>query len=127
VTLLYKSGQSLRQIAQVLQTSKTKVRKTLLDKNIILRPATGKSQPSEVATTYYGLARINGEIIEDAKEQKVIRLILTLWHQGQTSTAIAESLNSRKVKPRLAQSWSNVTIRKIILRQTQSNTLKRKK
>ena len=63
-----------------------------------------------------GWVRIDGALVIEPSEQKMIRLMFLHWRTGKSFVAIAKMFNSQNLKPRSAKAWDNGTIRKIILR-----------
>lgn len=113
---IYQSGLSLAQAAQTLLIPKSTLRDTLVAGGMALRPNTSGMDKKDVGAPYYGYLRIDGKLIKDPREQKIIRLMISHWQSGMSFNAIAKKFNSQKIKPRTAKEWNNGTIRKIILR-----------
>jgi len=83
---------------------------------MVLRPTTKGMNRSEIGAPNFGHVRIDGKVVKDPKEQKLIRLMVSYWQSGMSFNAIAKKFNGQKIKPRTAKEWNNGTIRKIILR-----------
>ena len=120
---LYASGQSLREIARELGISKTTLRQTLIDGGTELRPSNRslrnlpkRTPRAHVGVAPYGYCIIHGKLVEVPKEQQTVRLMMRLRSEGKSLTAIADHLNSYKVKPRTAKSWDHSIVRSIIKR-----------
>lgn len=113
---IYHSGLSLAQISQTLLIPKSTVRDTLVEGGLALRPNTSGMSKSDIGAPTYGYVRIDGKILKDPREQKLIRLMISYWQSGMSFNAIAKKFNCQKIKPRTAKEWNNGTIRKIILR-----------
>lgn len=125
---LYQSGASLRSIAKELGCSKTAVRESLIREKVDLRAhshsqvnKTRKSATLSVRNAPYGYCLVNGMLTEDPREMSVVALMLKWWGQGMSYGAIARKLNSQKVKPRKAATWSQPTVGFIIQRQSEHN------
>ena len=81
-----------------------------------MRPTTKGMNRSEIGAPNFGHVRIDGKVVKDPKEQKLIRLMVSYWQSGMSFNAIAKKFNDQKIKPRTAKEWNNGTNRKIILR-----------
>lgn len=115
--LLYAEGQSLHSISGELEVSRTLVRKAIARSNFDHRARAKRKNGYERGAPPYGYALVGGMLVEDPKEQQIIRRILSLWNSGKTFHAIAETLNRQKIRPRMASTWKYATIRKIVRRQ----------
>lgn len=127
---LYDSGRSLREISRELGISKATLRLTLLEGGADLRPLIRRRGPVSVKTAQahvgvppYGYCIIHGRLVEVPKEQQTIQLVMKLWSQGKSLTAIASHLNRHKIKPRTAKSWDHSNVRSVVNR-NQSNPSK---
>jgi len=67
----------------------------------------------------YGYAWLEGKLIVDPREYKVVLKIMSLWHSGKSLTAIAYHLNDQKIPTRMGGKWFHCTIGAIIKRQTE--------
>lgn len=65
----------------------------------------------------FGYVEDNGRLVEQAEESKVVAEILTMRGQGQTLSAIAETLNARGVQGKKGGRWHRSTVRYLINRQ----------
>jgi len=120
----------LRAIATEVGLSKSGVRQTLLSAGVALRAhsndqiKSGKaSKATSIRNAPYGYCLVNRRLLEDPREMAVVQLMLQWWRDGMSLGAIARRLNSQKIKPRKAASWSQPTVGFII--QRQSNKLRR--
>jgi hypothetical protein len=86
----YQSGLSLSQVAQTLLVPKTTIRSTLINGGVALRPSTSGMDKSEIGAPNFGYVRVDGKILEDPKEQKLIRLMISYWQSGMSFNAIAK-------------------------------------
>ena len=64
----------------------------------------------------YGFTYIGGHLEKDAREYPNLLIIHRQWQLGQSATAIANHLNSRKLKSRSQTTWSRNVILNIIER-----------
>lgn len=113
---IYQSDLSLSLAAQTLQIPKSTLRDTLVQGGMPLRPTTSGMDKRDIGAPNFGHVRIDGKVVKDPKEQKLIRLMISYWKSGMSFNAIAKKFNDQKIKPRTAKEWNNGTIRKIILR-----------
>ena len=117
---LYKDGHSLSEVAVRLDLPKSTVRKVIQRSGAELRPH-ARRRGRAIGSAPYGYVWIEGELIEDQREQRVIQIILEHWWAGKKFSDIAEVLNRQKIRPRLAEKWDGGTIRKIVIRAQKSN------
>ncbi len=59
---------------------------------------------------------MGGQLEKDAREYSTLLVIHHQWQLGQSATAIANHLNSKKLKSRSQKSWSRNVILNIIER-----------
>lgn len=64
----------------------------------------------------YGFTYIGGQLEKDAREYSNLLIIHRQWQLGQSATAIAKHLNSKKIKSRNQKNWSRNVILNIIER-----------
>jgi hypothetical protein len=114
---LYAEGHSLHSISRDLEVSRTLVRKAIARSDVDHRAREKRKNGYERGAPPYGYALVGGRLVEDPKEQQIVRRILALWNSGKTFHAIAETLNRQKIRPRTARTWKYATIQKIIRRQ----------
>lgn len=121
--LLYGKGLSLRDIGKELNISKNKVRKTLLEMGVELRPS--DPTPEEVsrwrirktkAPPPFGYCYFQGELVKNPIEYDALLKIHRQWKTGKDANEITRYLNGKKIKPRKAKEWHNKAVRKIIAR-----------
>lgn len=118
---LYEAGWLLREIAKRIGVSAHRVRRSLKRFGVVLRPSNRKLRkdlpPSErphLGVAPFGFVCLHGKLVEDPREQEVVRLIVELRQGGKNLSAIASYLNEHKVKPRIAKKWDHSTIRSIL-------------
>ena len=73
-----------------------------------------KARGERLGATPFGYDTVNGELVEDKREMKVVRLILKLRKQGWTYTAIGEKLTEDGVKTKRGGKWHPSTVRYIV-------------
>ena len=120
---LYRSGASLREVANDLGFSKTKIRQTLKDGGVDLAPANGGPKFNELRSTRrhvgnvpFGYVRLEGRLVADPREQYVVQKILSLAASGMKSSVIAAKLNDLKVRPRSSKLWDHSSVRSVLNR-----------
>jgi hypothetical protein len=110
-------------VAGELRISKTAVRDHLKESGVPLRShsnvqvshsKTGRTR--SIKTAPYGHCLVSGKLVEDPREQAILKVILNWWSQGMSHCAIAKELNRQNKKPRKAMKWSQPTIGFIIKR-----------
>lgn len=117
---LYEEGHSLSEVAVRLDMPKSSARKAILKSGTDLRPHARRHNKRAIGSAPYGFVWIKGDLIEDQREQRVIQIILGHWHAEKNFSDIAAILNRQKIRPRVAEKWDGGTIRKIILRTSQT-------
>lgn len=113
---LYRSGHSLNEISQSLDIPRTSIRKAILQADAAIRPQGKWKNGLFRGAPPYGFVVIAGKLVEDPREQKVVRHIMRLWQSGKSLNAIAQTLNRQKIRPRRGKAWEHSTIRFIVNR-----------
>jgi hypothetical protein len=121
---LYKNGSSLNQISRELRYSKDKIRGTLIEGGVVLRPsnrdlsAVGSMDRQLVSrgTAPYGFEFHNGGLVRNAKEVSVVHRIMDLRSKGLNVTDIARMLNGLKLKTRNGTKWDHSLVGRIARR-----------
>jgi hypothetical protein len=62
----------------------------------------------------YGYSVLDGKIVVDPKEIKIVRKILALHQKGMSFNAISKWLNNEKVPSKLGKRWSDKTVASVI-------------
>jgi len=57
-----------------------------------------------------------GRLVENAKEQRIVRWILKLHKRGESSRGIAMRLNDRGIEPKRATRWLHSSVLRIVKR-----------
>ena len=121
---LYESGFSLREIEEQTGFAKSSIRDTLASRGLTLRSNLKKpkvkTQPSAKLRSPilpYGYAWLEGKLVVEPREYKIILEIMKLWHSGQSLTSIATYLNGQSVPTRMGKEWFHSSVRAIIKRQ----------
>ena len=69
----------------------------------------------------YGFAYLEGELVVDPRETKVVHQMVKLWQSGKSFKAIADMLNSHKVPTRMDRKWSKRVVRAVVGRHLKKN------
>lgn len=70
----------------------------------------------------YGYDWLDGNLVVDPKEYRVVQKILQLWRKGQSARVIADFLNHQKIPTRMGKRWFHSSVNAVIKRQQQSET-----
>ncbi|MEO0853110.1 MAG: recombinase family protein [Cyanobacteria bacterium J06648_11] len=62
----------------------------------------------------FGQKSVNGELVEDPKEQEVIELIRRHHKSGKSLQQIADWLNSRGYSTKRGQQWKRISIKRVL-------------
>jgi len=118
----------LREIEEKTGFAKSSIRETLTARGLPLRNATKRQaskRKSEVKMRSpvipYGHAWLEGKLVVEPREYKVVLKIMQLWQSGKSQAAIADFLNSQKVPTRMGKKWFHSSVGAIIKRQKKEN------
>jgi hypothetical protein len=64
----------------------------------------------------YGFAWLEGKLVKDPREYKVVLKVIGLWQAGKSLTAIAGALNDQRVHTRNGKKWFHSSIGAIVKR-----------
>ena len=64
----------------------------------------------------YGFAYLEGKLVPDPREFKVVLTMVKLWQSGKSFKAIADRLNGQKIPTRMGKQWTRSVIRIVIKR-----------
>jgi len=125
----------LREIEEKTGFAKSSIRETLTSRGLTLRNASKKPAVKNKSSVKmrspvlpYGYAWLEGKLVMDPREYKVVLKIMNLWQSGKSLTAIARHLNEQKVATRMGEKWFHSTIGAIMKRQhEQTNNPRRSK
>lgn len=125
---LYQKGLSLKDISLNSNIPISTIRDTLVKAGVTLRTTKKsnlKSKNSKMTVFTgqipYGYCLIEGKLISDPKEQKVINQIIQLWNKGMAFIAIKRWLNEHKIKSKHNRQWNDKTVAAIIRRHIKTN------
>lgn len=120
---LYAAGCSLREIQEQTGFAKTSIRESLRSHGYTLRNSVSSPHllgPKTVVRRSpvlpYGYDWLNGQLILDPREYRVVQKILNLWKAGESSQSIAKILNKRLIAPRNSKTWSRGVVASIVKR-----------
>lgn len=66
----------------------------------------------------YGHAWLEGTLVVEPREYKIVLKVMSLWQSGKSLTAIADYLNDQGVPTRMGGKWFHCTVGAIIKRQS---------
>ena len=70
----------------------------------------------------FGYDWLDGKLVIDPKEYRVVQKILQLWRKGQSARVIAERLNQQQILTRMGKRWFHSSVNAVIKRHLQSKT-----
>src|SRR5690606_23240364 len=101
------AGCSLREIEEKTGFAKTSIREALTSRGYTLRRATkgpkknsARSASMRSPVLPFGYDWLDGKLVIDPKEYRVVQKILQLWRKGLNARVIAERLNQQQVPTR---------------------------
>lgn len=131
---LYESGLSLREIGQRIGQSRTKILTELRKAGVAIRDfsrgSKQKPDPTQVmksGTTPFGFTYLEGKLVVEPSEYRIVLEMHRHWQSGQSLRAIARILNDRGVTTRFSKKWNHEVIKHIIERFEQQQATKEKK
>lgn len=69
----------------------------------------------------YGYAWLEGKLVKEPREYKIVLKVIGLWQAGKSLTAIARTLNDQRVPTRNGKKWFHCTVGAIIKRHQKKN------
>jgi hypothetical protein len=122
---LYRAGCSLREIEAKTGFAKTSIREALTSRGYTLRravkcPKKKASRSSQMRSPVlpYGYDWLDGKLVVDPKEYRVVQKILRLWREGKNARLIADVLNQQNIPTRMGKRWFHSSVRSVIKRET---------
>lgn len=116
----YEAGLSLRQIEARTGLSKTKIRQELEKSGVAIRDfsrgSKQKHDPTQVmkaGTTPFGYTYLEGKLVVEPSEYRIVLEIGRRVQSGESLRAIARRFNDRKVPTRFGKKWNHEVIKKI--------------
>ncbi len=117
----YESGHSLPEISRITGIPRTSVRDILIRAGVSLRSMKqGKKTQEQRGSgqvrwnSPYGFKYERGRLVPHPQEFETLRLILKCTKADMSFADISCKLNSQKLRPRSATSWTRFTVRQII-------------
>ena len=127
---LYVAGCSLRDIEAKTGFRKTSIMHALKLNGRALRSPTGGPKQRGSASVGrrssgrpYGYDWIDGVLVMDPKEYRVVQKILSLWRDGQSARAISRELNRQGVPAQRSKKWSHGLVISIVERNKSKNVI----
>lgn len=118
---LYQKGLSLREVSEETGFPLSTIRDILVLNKIPLRANrkatvdhSKKPQRAFWGQIPYGYNILDGKVVVDPREIKIVRKILDLHQKGTSFNAISIWLNSQKIPSKLNKKWSDKTVASII-------------
>lgn len=120
---LYQNGLSLKEISGQMGFPVSTIRGVLIENKVPLRAnkkASANDAQKPKRTFWggipYGCCVLDGQVIPNPVEVKVIRQIVALWQKGMSFNAIKKWLISQKIPSKTGRGWSDKTVASIIRR-----------
>jgi len=120
---LYQKGLSLKEVSQETDFPLSTVRDVLVSNKVPLR-ANKKAIPDDPEKPQrafwgaipYGYNVLDGKLVLDPRETKIVRKILALHQKGMSFNAIAKKLTQEKIISKTGRRWNDKTVAAIIRR-----------
>jgi len=116
----------LREIEEKTGFAKSSIRETLSSRGLTLRNASNRhaqksKSPVKMRSPVipFGHAWLEGRLVLEPREYKVVLKIMQLWRSGKTLAAIVDLLNSQNISTRKGKKWFHSSISAIIKRQNE--------
>ena len=120
---LYREGHSLNEISAMTGIPYSTLNDELKKNKVQLRPNRNVSSRVVFQQKFksstpppYGFTYMGGQLEKDPREYSTLLVIHRQWQLGVSATAIANHLNSKKLKSRSQKTWSRNVILNIIER-----------
>jgi hypothetical protein len=69
----------------------------------------------------YGFSWLEGQLVKEPREYKVVLKVIALWKAGKGYTAIARTLNDQRLLTRNGKKWFQSSVGAIIKRHQKEN------
>lgn len=118
---LYQQGISLREIERQTGFAKTTILNTFTKSGLPLRK-NKSAQKIRIKRQFvvkggpvpYGYAYLEGKLVVDPKEYKIVLEIYHQWQKRKSYRAISRYLNEQQITTRAGNKWTNEIIKRII-------------
>jgi hypothetical protein len=118
---LYQNGLSLREVSRKTDFPVSTIRNILVLNKVPLR-TNAKATKSVVKKPLrsfwgaipYGKSVLDGKLVIDPRELKIVRKILALYKKGISFNAISKILNGQNIPSKLGKKWSDKTVASVI-------------
>jgi predicted transcriptional regulator len=129
---LYEKGYSVGEIERQTGIPKSSVRDALTKRGLTLRRFTKAKQPSGTRTTSmrsgtipYGYRYLEGELVKNPTEYKIVVKIMNNWNKGKSFHAITRLLNDSNTPTRSGIKWVHSVVGRIIKSHNMNNNLEK--
>lgn len=119
--LLYQKGLSLREVSEATNFPLSTIRDILILNNVPLRSnkkanANDPKKPQRIfrGATPYGYCILDGKVVIDPREIKIVRKILDLHQKGMSYNAISILLTNQNIPSKFGKRWNDKTVASII-------------
>lgn len=120
---LYLKGLSLNEVSEHTGFPVSTIRSELIANGVPLRAnnkATANA-PQKPARAFwgaipYGYNNLDGKLVIDPRELKIVRKILALHKKGMSFNGIAKTLTAEKIPSKTGRRWNDKTVKRIIKR-----------
>ena len=109
-TLAQNEGLSQHEIARRLKVSRSGVRDALRRFGLVKRAKPERRHPGQIP---FGWDWIDGKLVKNTPEQKIIRWIKQMQKAGKSLNGIAKVLNESNVQTKNGGVWQANTVRKL--------------
>ncbi|MBY0316075.1 MAG: recombinase family protein [Bdellovibrionales bacterium] len=116
----------MREIQEQTGFAKSSIRESLRSHGYTLRPTRigpnhhgSQSLPRRSPVLPYGYGWLDGRLVPDPSEYRVVQKILQLWQKGESSRSIANILNDQQIKSRSSKKWFHGLVISIVKRHQQ--------
>jgi DNA invertase Pin-like site-specific DNA recombinase len=120
---LYQKGLPLREVSRETGFPVSTIRNILVLNKVPLRTnrkttklVIKKPQRTFWGAIPYGLSVLDGQLVVDPREIKIVRKILALYTKGISFNAISKILNGENVPSKLGKKWSDKTVASVVRR-----------
>lgn len=128
--VLYQKGLSFREVSEETGFPVSTIRDLFVLNKVPLRSnkKATLSDPKRPQRAFrgaipYGYSLLDGELVVDPREIKIVRKILALRQKGMSFNAISIFLSGQKIPSKLGKRWNDKTVASIIRKHPFSKTV----